>query len=298
MRVLHPLQCFVRSVRIKVLSPFAIRLGCLLLFFTSAGFGQVIKIQKPDIKFFHINRELSNNQIFTILQDSSGFFWVGTLGGLHRFVGEDYDLFVTSKDTTSIPDSRVEKLFEDKHGNLWIGTHDGICRFNPDRDNFIRFETSSDLVNPLDPNTNRIKEITEDQAGTLWVASQRSGLSYFDEKTQSFIPFFTKATGNPLGTTNLTSLCPGGNNILWIGTLNDGLKKLNTKTKEVTHFRHDPDDPQSLAGNYIASVTIDKTQNVWVGTNFWGIDRVVEDGRSAKFVHYKHNPRNPYTPGK
>ena len=175
MQVIRPLQRVVRAI-IKTFSSFPIRL-CIALLFSSTVFGQTNKIQKPEIKFFHINRELSNNQVFTILQDRYGFYWVGTLGGLHRFLGHDYDLFVSSKDTTSIHDSRVEKLFEDRHGNLWIGTHDGISRYNPDRDNFIRFDISNDLVNPLDPNTNRIKEIVEDHEGTLWVASQRSGLS-------------------------------------------------------------------------------------------------------------------------
>ncbi|HEX6223348.1 MAG TPA: two-component regulator propeller domain-containing protein [Chryseolinea sp.] len=250
-----------------------------------------MKGPKPDFKFLHVNRELSNNQVFTIFQDRYGFFWAGTLGGLHRFKGEDHDLFVTSKDTTSIPDSRVEELFEDKHGNLWVGTHDGVARYNRDKDNFTRFDTPNDLANPLDVNTNRVKEIVEDSDGTLWVVGHRSGLSYFDEKTQTFIPFFSKARGNALETTNLTAICPGKNNILWIGTLNDGLKKLNTKTREVTHFRHDPANKESVAGNYIASIVIDQKENVWVGTNFWGIDRVVDDGTSVKFAHYKHNPR-------
>src|SRR5687768_7872692 len=66
------------------------------LFWGAPSFAQK-KIQKPAFKFQHITRELSNNQVFTILQDRSGFFWIGTLGGLHRFKGDDYDLYVTSK---------------------------------------------------------------------------------------------------------------------------------------------------------------------------------------------------------
>ncbi|HZB15173.1 MAG TPA: two-component regulator propeller domain-containing protein, partial [Chryseolinea sp.] len=273
------------------------KIVCCFVLITTAVLGQGTKIQKPEFKFLHINRELSNNQVFTIFQDKYGFFWVGTLGGLHRFKGDDFDLFVTSKDTTSIPDSRVEELFEDRHGNLWVGTHDGVARYNREKDNFTRFETPNDLANPLDVNTNRIKEIVEDSNGTLWVSGQRSGLSYFDEKTQTFIPFFSSATGNPLETTNLTAICPAKDNILWIGTLNDGVKKLNTKTREVTHFRHDPNNNESVAGNYIASIVIDQKENVWIATNFWGVDRVVNNGASVKFVHYKHNPKNPNSLG-
>jgi ligand-binding sensor domain-containing protein/signal transduction histidine kinase len=260
-------------------------------------FAQSPRIEKPVLKFQHISRELSNNQVFSILQDRLGFFWIGTLGGLHRFKGEDYDLFVTSKDSTSLQDSRIEKIFEDKHGNLWIGTQDGISRYNRDRNNFDRFKTSNDLVDPLDPYPNKIKEITEDSEGTLWIVSQHSGLFYFNEDIQAFIPFLKKETGNLLGTTNLNSICVDQGSILWVGTINDGLKKLNTKTKEVIHYRHDPKDPKSIAGDYIASIVIDKQHNLWIGTNYWGIDKMVMDGSAAKFVHYKHDPKNLNTLG-
>ena len=198
---------FIERAACEVFTTF-----CFLLLSPVLGPSQSMKGPKPDFKFLHVNRELSNNQVFTIFQDRYGFFWAGTLGGLHRFKGEDHDLFVTSKDTTSIPDSRVEELFEDKHGNLWVGTHDGVARYNRDKDNFTRFDTPNDLANPLDVNTNRVKEIVEDSDGILWVVGHRSGLSYFDEETQSFIPFFSKARGNALETTNLTAICPGKNN--------------------------------------------------------------------------------------
>ncbi len=286
-----------KLIRINTSACCQILLFILLILNGTKLIAQDKEIQKPVFKFQHINRELSNNQVFTIFQDRSGFFWIGTLGGLHRFKGNDYDLFVTSKDSTSVHDSRVEKLFEDKRGNLWVGTHDGLSRYNADRNNFIRFETENEFVDPLDPNTNRIKEIVEDEQGTLWIASQRTGLSFYDEKKDAIAPFFSESVGNPLGTTHLTAICPAKDGILWIGTLDDGLKKLNTKTNEVTHYRHDPQNPNSIAANSIASIVIDKNQNVWVGTSLWGVDRLVDDGPLVKFVHYKHDPKKPFSLG-
>lgn len=279
----------------RLFAPLTFLLPLFLFLMGSKAVGQDEQIRRPDFKFQHIDRELSNNQVFTIMQDRSGFFWIGTLGGLHRAKGNEFDLFVTSKDSTSIHDNRVERLFEDRHGNLWVGTHDGLSRYNPDLNNFTRFDTHHESVNPLDPNTNRIREIVEDGEGRLWISSQRTGLSYYDEQKQAVVPFFTKATGNPLGTTNLTALCPDANGILWIGTANDGLKKLNTKTNEVTHFAHDPKDPTSLAGNSITAIAVDKKGNVWIGTNFWGVDRIINDGSKATFLHYKHNPKTQFS---
>src|SRR5688500_8233716 len=284
--------CKLNLVRLEIPHAFRAFLIWLLIFAAVKTLSaQPGKIQKPVFKFQHVNRELSNNQVFCVFQDRSGFFWIGTLGGLHRFKGEDYDLFVTSKDSSSIHDSRVEKLFQDKNGNLWIGTHNGLSRYNPDKNNFVRYETENKFVDPTDPNTNRIRDIVEDGDGKLWVASLRTGLSWYNEQTKSFVPFFSESVGNTLGTTNITALCPDKAGILWIGTLHDGLKKLNTKTNEVIHFRHDPKDPSSIAGNYIASIVVDRSGTVWVGTNYWGVDRL-GDGSATKFIHYKQDRKS------
>ena len=122
----------------------------------------------------------------------------------------------------------LRNCFEDKHGNLWIGSNDGISRYNPDLNNFTRFATKNGRVDPLDPNTNRRRQIVEDSDGRLWVASQRSGLFYFDERTQSFVPHAAEAVGTGLGTTHATAICQKK----WIslgGNFSDGLKKIDTK---------------------------------------------------------------------
>lgn len=150
------------------------------------------QINPADFKFSHLNKEFNNSQIFSICEDRYGFLWIGTLSGLHRFDGEDFEVYFTSNDSTSIQENRVETIYEDRKGNLWIGTFDGICRYNRDQNNFTRYPLKSDLTAPLDPNTSRINEITEDTNGKLWVASLRQGLFYLDENLQTFVPFSKK----------------------------------------------------------------------------------------------------------
>src|SRR5262245_44954148 len=81
---------------------------------------------KPKIKFHHLKKELNNNQVSSIFRDTHGFVWIGTLGGLHRFDGEDFELFISAPDSTSLADTRIERIYEDRHGKLWIGTYEGI----------------------------------------------------------------------------------------------------------------------------------------------------------------------------
>lgn len=258
------------------------------------AFGQDTEIRKPRFKFQHVARELSNNQVFTIFQDRYGFFWIGTLGGLHRYRGEEYDLFVSSQAANSIPDSRVEKVYEDSKGNLWIGTHNGLSRYNAEMNNFVRYETEHEFVDPLDPNTNRIREIIEDSNGRLWVASQRTGLSFYDQNKDQFFPYVT-TNGNPLATTNLSAICPDGNGTLWIGTMDDGVKRLDTKTGNVIHYRHNPHDAKSLGSNHVSGIAVDQQHTVWVATNSTGVDRLVGNDSSATFIHYRNDPSKAHS---
>lgn len=273
-----------------------IRLLFILCFQVCVYASSAQSIKPSDFKFQHVNKELNNSQIFSIQEDHYGYLWIGTLSGLHRFDGNDFEVFLSTTDSTSIQENRIETIYEDKKGNLWIGTFDGICRYNRDQNNFIRYKNESELTNPLDPNTNRIHEIMEDDEGRLWIASQRSGLFYFDENLQSFVPF-SKKGDDILKNNHLTAICKDRNGILWLGTLNEGIIKLDVPRHEATFFRHNENDPKSLSGNDVTSIVMDEHHTVWIGLNSNGINRIIQNGDQISFKHYQSSQTNLQTLG-
>ncbi|MFQ5571886.1 MAG: two-component regulator propeller domain-containing protein, partial [Rhodothermales bacterium] len=78
--------------------------------------------------------------------------------------------------------------------------------------------------------------------------------------------------------------------ILWIGTAEGGLNRLDRSTATFTHFVHDPDDPSSLIHNFVEAVYRDREGVLWVGTR-GGLDRMNRDGTS--FTHYLNEHSNP-----
>jgi signal transduction histidine kinase/ligand-binding sensor domain-containing protein len=72
---------------------------------------------------------LAQNTITSIIQTRDGYLWIGTLGGLSRFDGEQFRNFGAGT-SPGLKDGRISSLFEDAHGCLWIG-HDfgGVTQY-------------------------------------------------------------------------------------------------------------------------------------------------------------------------
>ncbi|MFD0739179.1 EAL domain-containing protein [Lysobacter koreensis] len=67
---------------------------------------------------------LAQNTVNALAQDSQGFVWVGTQGGLHRYDGQRYVLYRHDpRDPASLPDSYVTALALEADRALWIGTY-------------------------------------------------------------------------------------------------------------------------------------------------------------------------------
>ncbi len=58
--------------------------------------------------------------------------------------------------------------------------------------------------------------------------------------------------------------------ILWIGTDGGGLNRFDPATGHFIHFRHDPDDPDSISSDYIWAIYEDALGILWIGTDGGG----------------------------
>lgn len=88
--------------------------------------------------FSHIDNTdgLSHNQVHSLMQDSRGFLWVGTLSGLNRLDGNGIKIFKSGDDTISLCDNNVYGLFESPDGKIWIKTTNSWNVFDPVTETF------------------------------------------------------------------------------------------------------------------------------------------------------------------
>jgi len=90
-----------------------------------------------------VGRELPGTRIQTAIADREGALWIGTNGGLARWVNGKVELLPV---TDPLATASVLTIMEDREGDLWVGTETGGLhilrdqRFNTldTRDGFLR----------------------------------------------------------------------------------------------------------------------------------------------------------------
>ncbi len=117
-------------------------------------------------------KSLSNNNVESLLIDSQGRIWVGTLYGLNlldRKTNEFEHFFQDEAVTTNIVGDLVYDIIEDRDGVIWFGTVTGLCFLDETKNEFVEVvcHTNEGLVI-----TPRVYDIFMDSFGFLWVSSK------------------------------------------------------------------------------------------------------------------------------
>ncbi len=241
-----------------------------------------------------IREGLSQNTVFTIMQDRAGFMWFGTMEGLNRYDGHVVKHFKFSpNDPKSISDNYINVLFESHTGYIWIGTQNsGLNMYDPIEDRFTQFRHIPGEVDSLRSPT--VLAIYEDSSDRMWIGTG-DGLDCFDPKQLKFI--HNKATaekGNPgeKGNFSVRTIVEDSQGNPWFGTWGDGLMRFDNKTGELTHYRSQPGNPFTLSDNRISSIIVDPVQkDIFYIATFSGFNRFDSaTGTCKRFTQKENTP--------
>jgi len=132
---------------------------------------------------YSIKEGLASTQANAICQDAHGYIWIGTLGGVSRFDGLNFENY-TSEDGLIGDD--IYAIFHDSKGRIWIGSTGGISRY--DGGKFTNFYLGEAYSGELSFEWSKIRviDIAEDQEGNLWLATDFAGAVKFDESTFTY----------------------------------------------------------------------------------------------------------------
>ena len=238
-----------------------------LLFFSLLLFFNFLPVHPFNIKHIGIEQGLSNNYVIGITQDKSGFMWFATESGLNRFNGKEFKIYKTFfQNNNGISGNELNKVLADNVDDVvWIATQRaGLNMYDCRYDSFYIFK--HDPVNYKSIISNAVTALQNDSCGNLWIGTYDSGIDYYDKKTNEFI-HYNQSTVADLVSNQIWSISDDKKGNLYIGHVLSGLSILSVKNKTVKNFVHQEGNPNSLPDNDVRCIFIDKTDNIWIGTN-------------------------------
>ncbi len=193
----------------------------------------------------------------------------------------------------SLNDDAVISVYQDRGGVLWVGTENGgLNALNFQQKQFARYG-----YRPADPDSlspGRVTAIYRDSEDALWVGFSPRALDRLDRKTGHFthypaIKSLEDGNGSEKGT-DVNGIYKDSRGYLWLGGWGAGLDRLDERTGQVKHYRHKPDDPNSLPSNHVIRIFGDRGGRLWVG-HIDGVARL--DPANGRFTFYRPDPKNP-----
>ena len=104
--------------------------GRYLLVFVSLLLATAAEASRPAVRHYDLRDGLPQSQVRAVIQDRSGFLWVGTLtGGLGRYDGRHWRVYDS---LSGLPGASVSALALDERGTLFAGTWGGAARLEAD----------------------------------------------------------------------------------------------------------------------------------------------------------------------
>lgn len=224
----------------------------LLSFIFLITFGQLIHSKESSNFRFEqmpLLENLPNNEILNLYQDSDGFIWIATTGGLYRYDGYEVKEYRSNILTPHLlTNNRITCLKEGSNKRLYIGTNKGINILDK-RTGVITKSTAPDLVN------NYIASIIVNANNQIWI-STNNGLYIYHPDNDSC----TKQKDENLKSGSFKGLLVDSRGDIWIGTWDSGLFRYSEKEKRFYRY------PKMNEQNSAHVIFEDSQNRIWIGS--------------------------------
>ncbi len=234
---------------------------------------------------------LSNNEIISAYEDSTGVLWLGNnTGGLNKleFYASKFNRYGAEPgNENSLSSPLVRAICQDREGFLWVGTsRTGLHRYNQDRQKVRHYHFAAD--DPTSLSNDNIWALCEDHEGVLWVGTFGGGLNRLDRGRDHFERFqFDPQDTTSLSDNTVRVIFEDSQNRLWIGTEFGGLDCYDRERRIFTRF----DNGTADRGNgSIRAIAEDKAGRLWIGTFGSGLERM--DTKAGARISYRNNSQD------
>jgi len=235
--------------------------------------------ETPAYRFqsFSIEQGMASAEIYTILQDRTGFLWIGTTNGLHRFDGYAFTVFRNVPfDTASLSANFIFHMCEGTEGVLWVSAAgQGICRIDPVSGAVRRFAAVTGDSASL--SANDMTRVHADRNGTVWCGSLNGTVDRIDERSGTVRRLSYGETGNAA----VRAFAEGENGSMFVLTT----KRLMSVSRDGA-VSFVPGLPSTGPESGYSSLRRDVSGRLWLGAGgrLWRRERDGETFRPVPFL--------------
>jgi signal transduction histidine kinase/ligand-binding sensor domain-containing protein/DNA-binding response OmpR family regulator len=244
----------------------------------------------------HDPRSLSNDHVWSILEDNAQRLWVATAEGLNLLEptsGTFAHYGNDASDPRSLRDSDVMALYQDRGGVLWVGTRaGGASHWNPNSWQLGHYRS------PAFRDT-AVSAFADDGAGKMWVGTIGAGLIEIDSASGRERRYAAEGgTGTlRLSDDRVMALLRDRAGMLWVGTMASGLDRIDPASGSVRVYRADPTDVATLPANGVMTLYEDRLGLIWVGTFGGGLASIdPTSGRVTRYPYGSEDSRSLSSP--
>lgn len=224
------------------------------------------------------------------VENHAGRLWIKMNNYGFGYYDREKDEIIPLSNVREQPDHRfmngVPCFAVDGAGVLWMSTVgrglERVTAVTPKVDVIVPPAASSDLRSSTE-----VRAILKDSKGYVWVATKSRELYRYTSDMSVCRCFPDRKTGD-IGV--IYSIFEDNCGNIWLGTKGDGLLRMSPvgDDYEVTRFRNDPSDRNSLSSNNVYSISQDNDGRIWIGT-FGGALSMLPDPDATEFVTVSNN---------
>lgn len=244
----------------------------------------IIRYDRRQFNTFELGGKADSSIVLSFQEDSAGNLLVNTLHGVYRGRGNNFRMiagsggyhYIDSKGTEwrfrngwlnddqgrrfPLKTAGIKTMFEARNGYIWIGTDRGLYLLKKGKISKIAFDAIDSIV----------LSIREDVEGMIWIGADR-GLFRLQPGNETR---FNQIQGLP--GPFIRSICIGSDSLIWVGTNNNGLIRIN-KTIISSISKAD-----GLPSDIVYPIFEDSKGRIWIGTWPDSIS-IIENGRLKPF---------------
>ncbi len=123
--------------------------------------------------------------------------------------------------------------------------------------------------------TGRKNAVLQDSIGNIWIGTNTS-LNKFDGCSFTIYQD-DRSSSHYIRGKYFTSLCLDTNGIIWAGTMENGLNRINPLANEIVNFRYTTTDSLSLPQNRIGYIFTDQYGKLWINVHRIGLCELINE---------------------